>query len=153
MRLKFGTYSKENQFNKNQPFRVAKQKSSRNKMLFFWPFWSSHITPRHPNPFNWSATHSSVMSTYQVFFSSGWSAGLDQVRFSDQGCAGRSFFQRGGAGRGEDKNPRGGAKVKIRGAGRGKRTRKSTDPKIWKQCVYCYGDICSVLWCFDQWKH
>ena len=36
-----------------------------------------------------------------------------------QGCAGRSFFQRGGAGRGEDKNPRGGAKVKIRGAGRG----------------------------------
>ena len=24
-----------------------------------------------------------------------------------QGCAGRSFFQRGGAGRGEEKNPRG----------------------------------------------
>ena len=30
-----------------------------------------------------------------------------------QGCAGRSFFQRGGAGRGEGENPRGGAKVKI----------------------------------------
>ena len=42
------------------------------------------------------------------------------------------------AGRGEGENPRG-------GAGRGKRTRKSTDPKIRQQCVYCYGDICSVL--------
>ena len=46
------------------------------------------------------------------------------VKVGHQGCAGRSFFQRGGAGRGEDKNPRGGAgwggaKVKIRGAGRG----------------------------------
>ena len=61
--------------------------------------------------------------------------------YKGQGCAGRSFFQRGGAGRGEDKNPRGGAKVKIHGAGRGKRTRKSTDPKIRQQCVYCYGDI------------
>ena len=30
-----------------------------------------------------------------------------------QGCAGRSFFQRGGAGRGEDKNPRGGAKKRV----------------------------------------
>ena len=50
-----------------------------------------------------------------------------------QGCAGRSFFQRGGA------------RTKIRGAGRGKRTRKSTDPKIRPKCVYCYGDICSVL--------
>ena len=72
------------------------------------------------------------------------------VKVGHQGCAGRSFFQRGGAGRGEDKNPRGGAgwggaKVKIRGAGRGKRTRKSTDPKIRQKCVYCYGDICSVL--------
>ena len=28
-----------------------------------------------------------------------------------QGCAGRSFFQRGGAGRGGDENPRGGAEV------------------------------------------
>ena len=41
------------------------------------------------------------------------------LSYKCQGCAGRSFFQRGGAGRGEDKNPRGGAKVKIRGAGRG----------------------------------
>ena len=40
-----------------------------------------------------------------------------------------------GAGRGEDKKPRGGAKVKISGAGRGKRTRKSTDPKIRQQCI------------------
>ena len=30
-------------------------------------------------------------------------------------------------------------------AGRGKRTRKSTDPKIRQKCVYCHGDICSVL--------
>ena len=30
-----------------------------------------------------------------------------------QGCAGRSFFQRGGAGRGEEKNPRGGAKKRV----------------------------------------
>ena len=43
------------------------------------------------------------------------------------GMCGAELFP---AGRGEDKNPRGGAKVKIRGAGRGKRTRKSTDPKI-----------------------
>ena len=43
MRLKFGTCSKENIFNKDQPFRVL-----------FWPFWSGHIPPGHPNPFNWS---------------------------------------------------------------------------------------------------
>ena len=58
-----------------------------------------------------------------------------------------------GAGRGQKSAGRGGAKVKIRGAGRGKRTRKSTDPKIRQKCVYCYGDIYSVLWCFDKWKH
>ena len=34
-----------------------------------------------------------------------------------QGCAGRSIFLWGGAGRGKGKNPRGGARVKIRGAG------------------------------------
>ena len=48
----------------------------------------------------------------------------------DQGCAGRSFFQQGRAGRGEDENPRGGAgwggaKMKIRGAVRGGAGRKS----------------------------
>ena len=43
MRLKFGTCSKENIFNKDQPFRAL-----------FWPFWSGHIPPGHPNPFNWS---------------------------------------------------------------------------------------------------
>ena len=49
-----------------------------------------------------------------------------------QGCAGRSFFQRGGArtkirglGLGEGENP-----LAQGRAGRGKRTRKSTDPKI-----------------------
>ena len=42
-----------------------------------------------------------------------------------QGWTGRSIFQRG-----EDKNPQGGVKVKIRGVGRGKKTHKSTDPKI-----------------------
>ena len=31
------------------------------------------------------------------------------------------------------------------GAGQGKRTRKSTDPKIRQKYVNCYGDICSVL--------
>ena len=36
---------------------------------------------------------------------------------TNQGCAGRSFFQRGGAGRGE-------------------RMRKSTDPKIRQKCIY-----------------
>ena len=30
-----------------------------------------------------------------------------------QGCAGRSFFQRGGVGRGEGENPRGGAKERV----------------------------------------
>ena len=42
-----------------------------------------------------------------------------------QGWTGRSIFQRG-----EDKNPQGGVKVKIRGVGRGKKTHKPTDPKI-----------------------
>ena len=45
------------------------------------------------------------------------------------------------AGRGEDENPRGGAKVKIRGAGRGKKACKSTDPNIGQKCV----NICSAL--------
>ena len=49
-----------------------------------------------------------------------------------QGCAGRPFIPRGGAGKG--KNPRGGAKVKIRGAGRGKKARKSTNSKILQKC-------------------
>ena len=47
-----------------------------------------------------------------------------------QGCAGRSIFLWGGAGRGKGKNPRGGAgwggaRVKIRGAVRGGAGRKS----------------------------
>ena len=52
---------------------------------------------------------------------------------------------------------RGGARLKIRGAGRrwksagrGKKARKSTDPKNRQQCVNCYWDICSALWCFDK---
>ena len=38
-------------------------------------------------------------------------------------------------------------------AWRGKKARKSTDPKNWQKCVNCYWDICSVLWCFDKGKH
>ena len=58
---------------------------------------------------------------------------------SPQGCAGRPFIPRGGAGRGKGKNPRGGAgrggaKVKIRGAGRGEKARKSTNSKILQKC-------------------
>ena len=62
------------------------------------------------------------------------------VSWFTSGMCGAELFP---AGRGEDKNPRGGAGQG--GAGRGKRTRKSTDPKIRQKCVYCYGDICSVL--------
>ena len=72
---------------------------------------------------------------------------------SHQGCAGRSFFQRGGA------------TMKIRGAGRrwksagrsgagrGEKARKSTDLKIRQKCVNCYWRICITVWCFDQGKH
>ena len=51
------------------------------------------------------------------------------------GMCGAELFPagRGGAGRGQ------------KSAGRGKRTHKSTDPKIRQKCVYCYGDIYSVL--------
>ena len=66
---------------------------------------------------------------------------FSSLRISMPGMCGAELFP---AGRGEEKNPRGGAKVKIRGAGRGKRTRKLTDPKIRQKCVYCYGDFCSV---------
>ena len=62
----------------------------------------------------------------------------------NQGCAGRPFILRGGAGRGKGKNPRGGAgrggaKVKIRGAGRGgagqgEKARKSTNSKNLQKC-------------------
>ena len=44
-----------------------------------------------------------------------------------QGCAGRPFFLQGWAGRGKGKNPQGGAKVKIRGAGRGEKASKWTN--------------------------
>ena len=77
------------------------------------------------------------------------------MRYSSiyQGCAGRSFFQRGGA------------RIKIRGAGRGlisagrsgaergEKARKSTDLKIRQKCVNCYWRICITVWCFDQGKH
>ena len=38
-------------------------------------------------------------------------------------------------------------------AGRGRKARKSTDPKIWQKCVKCYWRICITVWCFDQGKH
>ena len=46
----------------------------------------------------------------------------------NQGCAGRPLIPRGGAGRGKGKNPRGGAKVKIRGAGRGGAKKRANQP-------------------------
>ena len=42
-----------------------------------------------------------------------------------QGCAGRSIFLWGGAGRGKGKNPRGGVK----------KARKTTDPYIRQKCL------------------
>ena len=61
------------------------------------------------------------------------------IHVASQGCAGRPFIPRGGAGRGKGKNPRGGAgrggaKVKIRGAGRGEKARKSTNSKNLQKC-------------------
>ena len=49
----------------------------------------------------------------------------------NQGCAGQTFSQRGGAGRGDHENPRGGvgwggAKMKIRGAVRGRTGQKNS---------------------------
>ena len=38
-------------------------------------------------------------------------------------------------------------------AGRGKKERKSTDPKIQQKCVNCYWRICITVWCLDQGKH
>ena len=62
-----------------------------------------------------------------------------QPHHPHQGCAGRPFILRGGAGRGKGKNPGGGAggggaKVKIRRAGRGKKARKSTNSKFLQKC-------------------
>ena len=61
-----------------------------------------------------------------------------------QGCAGRPFIPRGGAGRGKGKNPRGGAGrgegenprggAGRGGAGRGEKARKSTNSKILQKC-------------------
>ena len=36
-------------------------------------------------------------------------------------------------------------RMKIRGAGRGEKVRKSTDPKIRQKCVNCFCDMCSAL--------
>ena len=55
------------------------------------------------------------------------------------------------AGRGMDENLRSWAKMKIRGAVRGKKAHKSTDPKIWQKCGNWR--ICITVWCFDQGKH
>ena len=57
----------------------------------------------------------------------------------NQGCAGRPFIPRGGAGRGKGKNPRGGAGrgegENLRGgAGRGEKARKSTNSKFLQKC-------------------
>ena len=56
----------------------------------------------------------------------------------EQGCAGRPSIPRGGAGRGKGKNPQGGAKVKIRGAGRGEKARKLTN------CVNVSMSMCQL---------
>ena len=62
-------------------------------------------------------------------------------RATQQGCAGRSHYLQGGA------------RVKNCGAGpgresarRGKKTRKSSDPKICQKCVNCFcWEICNIL--------
>ena len=38
-------------------------------------------------------------------------------------------------------------------AGKGKKTRKLTDPKIGQKCINCYWDICRVLWFLYKGKH
>ena len=59
------------------------------------------------------------------------------VKHAVQGCAGRPFIPRGGAKVKIHGAGRGGAKVKIRGAGRGEKARKSTNSKILQKCEKC----------------
>ena len=79
MRMKFSTCSKENVFNKNLPFRVAEQQKLKKTKCYFWPFWSSYITPGHPNTFNWSSTHSTGPQTVVMLLKSGKITNLNMV--------------------------------------------------------------------------
>ena len=56
------------------------------------------------------------------------------LRCSQQGCAGRPFIPRGGAGQGKGKNPRGGAGRRWKSAGRGGAKKRANQPiqKIYK---------------------
>ena len=65
------------------------------------------------------------------------------TRWRMPGMCGAELFS---IGAGDDENPRG-------GPGRGKKTRKLTDPKHRQKCVNCYWGICITVWCFDQGKH
>ena len=125
------------------------------QLFLWWPYLTSlelgitftltHMLPNEPSAPGFPGWQDVCRSSG---FINQFSKNMKGQRSFLSGMCGAELFPAGQGGAGRRWKSAGRS-----GAGRGKKARKSTDPKLRQKFVNCYWGICITVWCFDQGKH